>query len=123
MTPSVVFIGSAKHAVPAPHFWMAKAPSGPQMPTLPLTQAIWPALQADCSLREAKRVLKVLAEARLLAATSGEMVAEAAGVEVRIVGTWLLGVPVIWREVDEWGLVAVGRDVVAGSEEGVPGEG
>lgn len=66
-------------------------------------------------------MLNVFAEARLLAATAGEMVAVAAGVEVRIVGTWLFGVPVTWGwSVDEGveeGVVIVGR------EEEVSGEG
>lgn len=78
-------------------------------------------MQADCSVREAKRVLNVFAEARLFAATAGEIVAVAAGVEVRIVGTWLFGVPVTWGwSVDEGVEEEAG---VVGREEGVSAEG
>lgn len=92
---------------------------------LPLTQATWPLLQADCSLRVAKRALKDLALARFLAATSGEMVAVAAGSEVSMVGTPTLGEPVTLRVADDGGMVwsgvvdeaGVSWDVGAGVDE------
>lgn len=101
MTPSVVFMGSAKHEVPVLQFSMLNAPSEPHWPMFPFTQATCPALQADCSVRVAKRALKDFARARLLAATSGETVAVAAGMEDSIVGTPTLGVPVTLRVDDD----------------------
>lgn len=95
MTPSVVFIGRAKHSWAEPHFSeISNAPLAPQMALSPAMQAIPPGVQADFSVREANRALKDLALARLAAATSGETVAVAAGTEVLTVGTWLFGVPV-----------------------------
>lgn len=92
-TPSVLFMGRAKHAVPVGQLTMAKTPL-PQMPTSPPTHATWPGLQADCSVSEAKMELKARAAARLLAKTSEGTVVVADGSEVMAVGTSLTGAPV-----------------------------
>lgn len=93
-TPSVVFMGSARHVVPAPQRVISKAPAALQKPTFPLTHATWPGLQADCSVRPAKMELNAFAASRLAANVCGDTVTVAGGSVVMAVGILATGLPV-----------------------------
>lgn len=56
-TPAVVFIGAAEHAASASQGVISKLPALEHWPMSPLIQAIWPATQADCSVKFAKSLL------------------------------------------------------------------
>lgn len=101
-TPLVVFMGRAKHAVLAMGQGMMSKPSAPaQVANPPATHAVWPSLQADCSVRVAKMALKPRASCRFCWYTSGDTVAVAAGVVLMIVGISATGVPVTEGRSDE----------------------
>ena len=65
ITPSVVFMGRAKQAVSARRQGMMSKPAAPAHVAIPPeTHAVWPALQADCAVRVAKRSLNSRARCR-----------------------------------------------------------
>ena len=65
ITPSVVFMGRAKQAVSAIRQGvMSKPPAAAHVAIPPATHAVWPALQADCAVRVAKRSLNSRASCR-----------------------------------------------------------
>jgi hypothetical protein len=66
MAPSVVFMGMAKQALLASRQGKSFQAPPSQFASPPATHATWPALQADCSVRVAKILLKSRASWTLL---------------------------------------------------------
>ncbi len=67
ITPSVVFMGRAKQAVSAARQgMMSKPPVAAHVAIPPATHAVWPALQADCAVKVAKRSLNSRASCKFL---------------------------------------------------------
>jgi hypothetical protein len=101
ITPSVVFMGNAKQALPAGQGMSSKLSPLAQVPMLPAIHAAWPSLQADCAVRVAKISLYFRASARLLSNTAGDTVPVEVGGGWTTVGIAVLGAPVAVRVADE----------------------
>lgn len=95
ITPSVVFMGIAKQALPAGQGMSSNPSPLAHVPMLPATHAAWPSLQADCVVNVAKMSLYFRASARLLSNTAGGTVLVAGGGVSMTVGISELGTPVM----------------------------
>ncbi|GAB1317525.1 hypothetical protein MFIFM68171_07735 [Madurella fahalii] len=103
ITPSVVFMGIAKQALPAGQGISSNPSPLAHVPIFPETHAAWPSLQADRVVKVAKISLYFRASARLLSNTAGGTVLVAGGGVSMTVGIPELGVPVMVGLVDEAG--------------------
>ena len=109
-TPVVVFIGMAKHRVPAGHtVLITKLPAALHFPTFPEMQATSPLAHGDEKFSVEKRLLYPCASARFDAKTDEETEdVDAAGAEEMMVGIWVIDSAVTEME----GALSVGtRDV------------